>query len=123
MNEFDHIVREAREISDFYGMNHKKPVIDEILYNNDYLLRVLFRDNKLFDENLKKEVPPLKMIQQVFNNVNAQFSWIVAGNQGGYDNKQLVNAKISMDDIFYVPFEKPPDENAPSDEKRKVYNT
>ena len=43
MNEFDHIVREAREIFDFYGMNHKKPVIDEILYNNDYLLRVLFR--------------------------------------------------------------------------------
>ena len=24
MNEFDHIVREAREIFDFYGMNHKK---------------------------------------------------------------------------------------------------
>ena len=65
----------------------------------------------------------MKMIQQVFNNVNTQFSWIVAGNQGGYDNKQLANAKISMDDIFYVPFEKPPNENAPSDEKRKDENT
>ena len=37
MNEFDYIVREAREIFDFYGMNREKPVIDEILYNNDYL--------------------------------------------------------------------------------------
>jgi hypothetical protein len=62
MNEFDHIVQEAREIFDFYGMNHKKPVIDEILYNNDYLFWVLFCDNELFDENLKKEDPPLKMI-------------------------------------------------------------
>jgi hypothetical protein len=42
MNEFDHIVREAREISDLYGMSHKKLVIDEILYDHDYLLRVLF---------------------------------------------------------------------------------
>ena len=32
MNEFDHIVREAREIFDFYGMNRENPVIDEILY-------------------------------------------------------------------------------------------
>jgi hypothetical protein len=63
------------------------------------------------------------MIQHVFNNVNTQFSWIVAGNQGGYDREQLTNAKISMDYIFYVPFEKPPDENAPSDEKRKEDNT
>jgi hypothetical protein len=47
----------------------------------------------------------------------------VAGNQGGYDNKQLANAKISMDNIFYVPFEKLLDENAPSDEKRKDDNT
>ena len=62
MNEFDYIVREAREIFDFYGMNPKKLVIDEILYDHDYLLRVLFRDDKLFDENLKKEVPPLNMI-------------------------------------------------------------
>jgi hypothetical protein len=104
MNEFDHIVQEAREIFDFYGMNPKKPVIEEILYDHDYLLRVLFHDDKLFDENLKKEVPPLKMIQHAFNSVNTQFSWIAAGNQGGYDNKQLANAKISMDDIFYVPF-------------------
>ena len=27
MNEFDHIVREAREIFDFYGMSHERPVI------------------------------------------------------------------------------------------------
>ena len=123
MNEFDHIVREAMEIFDFYGMNHKKPVIDEILYNHDYLLRVLFRDNELFDENLKTEVPPLNMIQHVFNSVNTQFSWIVAGNQGGYDKNQLANAKTSMEDIFYVPFAKPPDENTPSDDKRKDDNT
>ena len=54
MNEFDHIVREAREIFDFYGMNREKPVIDEILYNNDYLLRYLFRNDHIFDENIKK---------------------------------------------------------------------
>ena len=43
----------------------------------------------------------------------------MAGNQGGYDKNQLANAKTSMDDIFYVPFEKPPDGNMPSDDKRK----
>lgn len=63
MNEFDHIVREAREIFDFYGMNREKPVIDEILYNSDYLLRSLSHNDHIFDENTKKEVPPLNIIQ------------------------------------------------------------
>ena len=39
MNEFDYIIQEAREIFDFYGMNHEKPVIDEILYNSDYAFK------------------------------------------------------------------------------------
>ena len=39
MNEFDHLVREAREIFDFYGVNHEKLVKDEILCNSEYLLR------------------------------------------------------------------------------------
>ena len=60
MNEFDYIIREAREIFDIYGMNHEKPVIDEILYNSDYALRHFLGDNKIFDENLKKEVPVLE---------------------------------------------------------------
>ena len=41
MNGFDHIVREAREIFDFYGRYREKLVIDEILYNSDYTLRHL----------------------------------------------------------------------------------
>ena len=65
MNEFDYIIREAREILDFYGMNREKPMIDEIIYNSDYVLRHLLGDNKIFDENLKKEVPVLDIIQQV----------------------------------------------------------
>ena len=63
MNEFDYIIWEAREIFDFYGMNHEKHVIDEIIYNSDYALRHLLGDNKIFDENLKKEVPILDIIQ------------------------------------------------------------
>ena len=70
INDFYYIIREAREIFDFYGMNREKPVMDEILYNSDYALRHLLGDNKIFDENLKKEVPVLDIIQQVFNNVN-----------------------------------------------------
>ena len=31
MNEFDYIIRKAREIFDFYGMNHEKLVINEIV--------------------------------------------------------------------------------------------
>ena len=69
MNEFDYIIQEAREIFDFYGTNREKPVIDEILYNSDYTLRHLFGNNQTFDENLKKKIPVLDMIQQVFNNV------------------------------------------------------
>ena len=57
MNEFDYIIRKAREIFDFYGMNREKPMIDEILYNSDYALRHLLGDNQIFDENLKKQVP------------------------------------------------------------------
>ena len=78
MNEFDYIIREAREI---------------------------------FDENLKKEVPILDIIQQVFNNVNQHCPWIVAGNQRGYDNEQLNKSKVSMDNMFYVVFTKPHDED------------
>ena len=74
-------------------MNHEKPVIDEILYNSDYALRHFLGDNKIFDENLKKEVPILDIIQQVFNSVNQHYSWIVAGNQ-------LRIAKVSMDNMF-----------------------
>ena len=98
MNEFDYIIQEAREIYDFYGMNHEKPVIDEILYSN-YVLRHFLGDNQIFDENLKKEVPVLYIIQQIFNDVNQHYSWIVAGNQRGYDENQLRNAKDSMDNI------------------------
>ena len=54
MNEFDYIIREAREMFVFYGMNSEKPVIDEILYNSDYVLRHFLGDNQIFDENLKK---------------------------------------------------------------------
>ena len=118
MNEFDYIMREAREIFDFYGMNHEKPVIDEILYNSDYALRHLLGDNQIFDENIKKEIPILDRIQQVFNNVNQHYSWIVAGNQRGYDNGQLNRAKVSMDNMFYVVFTKPPDKNTPKKIKK-----
>ena len=57
INEFDYIIRESREIFDFYGMNREKLVTDEIIYNSDYALRHLLGDNKIFDENVKKEVP------------------------------------------------------------------
>ena len=87
MNEFDYIIREAREIFDFYGMNHEKPVIDEIIYNSNYYLRHLLGYNQIFDDNLKKQVPILDMIQQVFNDVNQHYSWITTGNQRGYDKK------------------------------------
>ena len=70
MNEFDHIVREAGEIFVFYDMNREKPVIDEILYNSDYVLRDLLGNGSMFDEKLKKEVHVLDMTQQVFNDVN-----------------------------------------------------
>ena len=104
-------------------MYHEKPVIDEILYNSDYALRHLLGDNKIFDDNLKKEVPVLEIIQQIFNNVNQHYSWIVAGNQRGYDDNQLNNAKVSMDNMFYVVFTKPHDENTSKEIKKKDEKT
>ena len=100
-------------------MNHENPVTDEIIYNSDYALRYLLGDNQFFDENLKKQVPFLDMIQQVFNNVNQHYSWIVAGNQRGYDENQLRNVKVSMDIMFYVVFTKPHDENTSKKIKKK----
>jgi hypothetical protein len=86
-------------------------------------LRYLFCDDHTFDENTKKEVPPLNIIQQVFNSINKQYSWIVKGNQEGFEDSQLSNAKISMDDVFHIIFEKPPDENASLENKMKDDNT
>ena len=65
-------------------------MIDEILYNSDYALRHLLVYYQIFDENLKKQVPILEMIEQVFNDVNQHYSWIAAGNQRGYDKKNLI---------------------------------
>ena len=123
MNEFDYIIREAREIFDFYGMNREKPMIDEFFYNSDYALRHFLGDKQTFDENLKKQVPVLDMIQQVFNNVNQHYSWITAENQRGYDKKQLDSAKVSMDNILYVVFVKPLSKNTSKKIKEKDDNT
>ena len=120
MNEFDYIIREAREIFDFYGMNHGKPVIDEIIYNSDYALRHLRGDNQIIDENLKKQVSVLDMIQQVFNDVNQHYSWITTGNQRGYDKKQLDSAKVSMDNVLFT---KPPDTKTSKGNKDKCDKT
>ena len=57
MNEFDYIIREAREIFDFYGMNREKPVIDEILYNSDYALRHFLGDSKSLMRILERKSP------------------------------------------------------------------
>ena len=62
----------------------------------------------------------MNIIQQVFNSVNRQYSWIVAGNQEGFKDGQLANAKISMDDIFHITFEKLLDKSAPLDRRRKM---
>ena len=101
----------------------KNPVIDEILYNSDYVLRHLLGDNQIFDENLKKEAPVLDIIQQVFSDVNQHYSWIVAGNQRGYDDKQLDSAKFAMDKVFYVVFAKAPDEKTSKENETKDDNT
>ena len=57
MNEFDYIIREAREIFDFYGMNREKPVIDEILYNSDYALDIFLGIIKSLMRILKSKSP------------------------------------------------------------------
>ena len=77
-------------------------------------------DNKTFHENLKKEVPILDVIQQIFYNVNQCYSWIVAGNQRGYDNGKLNNAKVSLDNMSYVVFTKPHDEITSKEIKKKM---
>ena len=65
----------------------------------------------------------MNIIQQVFNNVNRKYSWIVAGNQEGFTDGQLANAKISMDDEFRITFEKPFDKSTSLDKKKKDDNT
>ena len=80
-------------------------------------------DNQILYDNLKKKVPILDIIQQVFNDTNQHYSWIVAGNQRGYDNGKLTTAKVSMDNMFYVVFTKPRDENTPKEIKNKDDNT
>ena len=86
-------------------------------------MRHLLGDNQIFHENLKKQVTVLDMIQQVFNDVNRHYSWITAGNQRGYDKKQLDSAKVSMDNIFYVVFTKPHDRNTSKEIKEKDNKT
>ena len=104
-------------------MNREKPMIDEILYNSDYMLRHLLGDNQIFNENLKKEIPILDIIQQVFNDVDQHYSWIVARNQQGYVDGQLDNAKISMDIVFQVIYAKPLEKNTSMKNNKKYDNT
>ena len=80
-----------------------------------YMMRYVFGDDHAFDENTKKEVPPLHIIQQVFNGINQKYSWIVKGNQQGFEESCLNNDKILIDDVFHIVFEKPPDKH-PSQE-------
>ena len=79
--------------------------------------------DQIFDENRKKQIPILDIIQQVFNDVNQHYSWIVARNQRGYDDKQLDSAKVSMDKVFYVVFAKPSDKNTSKENETKYDNT
>ena len=63
MQEFDYIVREAREIFEHNNLSCEHPVIDEILYNKEYMMRYVFKDNHTYDENTIKEVPLIHIIQ------------------------------------------------------------
>ena len=63
------------------------------------------------------------MIQQVFNDVNQQYSWMVTENQRGYVDGQLNDAKISMDNVFQVIFSKSPNKNTAMEKKKKDGNT
>ena len=65
----------------------------------------------------------MNIIQQVFNSVNGHYSWIVANNQEGFKDGQLANAKISMNDVFHITYEKSSAESAPLDKKKKDDNT
>ena len=51
------------------------------------------------------------------------YSWIVARNQRGFVDKKLDNAKVCMYNVFQVTFAKPPDKNAPKENKEKDDNT
>ena len=104
-------------------MSQENPVIDEILYNEEYMLRYVFHDHHAFDENTKKEVPHLHIIQQVFNGINQKYSWIIKGNQQGFEESSLNDPKILVDDVFPIVFEKPPENHTPKDVKTKDDNT
>ena len=85
-------------------MSHERPIIDEILYDEDYMMRYVFCDNHTFVENTKKKVPPLHTIQKVLNGSNQQYSRIVKRNQQGFEESSLENAKILIDDVFPIVF-------------------
>ena len=44
-------------------------------------------------------------------------------NQRGYNDKQLESAKVSMDEVFYLVFAKPPDKNTSKGSGNKDENT
>ena len=116
MQEFDYIVREARDIFEHYNMSCEHPIIDEILYNKDYMMRYVFKDNHTYDENTIKEVPPIHIIQQVFNAINKQYCWIVRQNTEGFEERTIKNAKILLDYVFPIVFEKPSSQGSVKDD-------
>ena len=62
MNEFDYTLQEAREIFDFYNMSHEHPVTDDILYNQDYMMRYIFHDSHTFYDNTKRKSHKFSMV-------------------------------------------------------------
>ena len=70
-----------------------------------------------------KKVPTLHIIQQVLNGINHLYSWIVKGNQQGFEESCLENAIFLIDDDFTITYEKPPNEHISRDVKTKDDNT
>ena len=80
------------------------------------MMRYLFKDNHTYDENTIKEVPPIHIIQQGFNTINKQYSWIVRENVEGFKESTIKNAMILLDDVFHIFFEKPSSQGSVKDD-------
>ncbi|KAE8784333.1 5-methylthioadenosine/S-adenosylhomocysteine deaminase [Hordeum vulgare] len=106
MHEFDYIIHEAIKIFDHYEVNYESPIIDDIIFDEDLMQRYRSRDHLAFEENARKEVPKLYLIQQVFNGINKRYSSILQGNKDGYDEECLDRAKVLIDDAFLIVYER-----------------
>ena len=77
-------MQKAREIFSFYRVKSKTPPIEVILHNKDALCMMKSSNCEGFRENMRRNVSPEELTQDLFLHTCDKFEWIAKGINEGF---------------------------------------